>query len=147
MDPRSILKTLKEASPFDLFLVSFLVLPFVFDAWLGVTEKLQWSVSAKLSTLGIVLAFYIVGVVAMLQGSTRARRREVARDQVVQYLTSKNYEMMSYERVRININKAYSDEFLESLITHFPNDLRKAKLKGAKPGLARLIESETENEA
>ena len=147
MDPRSILKTLKEASPFDLFLVSFLVLPFVFDAWLGVIEKLQWSVSAKLSTLGIVLAFYIVGVVAMLQGSTRARRREVARDQVVQYLTSKNYEMMSYERVRKNINKAYSDEFLESLITHFPNDLRKAKLKGAKPGLARLIESETENEA
>ena len=147
MDPRSILKTLKEASPFDLFLISFLLLPFVFDAWLGVTEKLQWEVAAKCWTLGVVLVSYVVGVIAMLQGSTRARRREVARDQIIQYLTSRNFEMMSYERVRKNINKAYTDDFLESLVTHFPNDLRKARLKGAKPGLARLIESETENEA
>lgn len=147
MDPRSILKTLKEATLFDLFLISFLLLPFVFDAWLGVTEKLQFGVSTKCWTLGIVLAFYIVGVVVMLQGSTRCRRREIARDLIIQYLTSKNFEMMTYERVRKNINKAYTDDFLESLITHFPNELRKARLKGAKPGLARIIESETENEA
>ena len=142
-----LIGALKEASPFDLFLISFLLLPFVFDAWLGVTEKLQWGETAKVGALGVVLVFYVVGVVAMLQGSSRARRREVARDQIVQYLTSKNFEMMSYERVRKNINKAYADDFLESLVIHFPNDLRKAKLKGAKPGLARIMESETENEA
>lgn len=146
MDPKNILNTLKAASPFDLFLVSFLLLPFVFDAWLGVAEKLQLGVTAKFWSLGIVLLFYVLGVVAMLQGSSRARRREIARDQIVQYLTTKNFEMMSFERVRKNINKAYVDEFLESLVTHFPNDLRKAKLKGGKPGLARIVEAESDNE-
>lgn len=147
MDPRTILQTLKEASPFDLFLVSFLMLPFVFDAWLDVTKKLEWGINAKSWTLGLVLLFYVIGIVTLLQGSSRARRREIARDQITQYLTAKGFEMMSYERVRMNINKSYSDDFLESLITHFPNDLRKARLKGGRPGLARLIESETENEA
>ena len=147
MDPKNILSALKEASPFDLFLVSFLLLPFVFDAWLGVAEKLQFGVTARCWSLGIVLAAYVVGVVVMLSGSSRSRRREIARDQIVQYLTAKNFEMMSYERVRKNINKAYSDEFLESLVTHFSNDLRKARLKGGKPGVARLVESENENEA
>ena len=47
MDPKTILKTLKEASPFDLFLVSFLLLPFVFDAWVGVLEKLEFGIFAK----------------------------------------------------------------------------------------------------
>jgi hypothetical protein len=146
MDPRTILKTLKEASPFDLFLISFLLLPFVFDAWLGVADRLQWGGSARNWTLALVLAFYVVGVVAMLQGSSRAQRREAARDQIIQYLTSKDFEMMSYERVRQNINRTYGDDFLDSLITHFPNDLRKARLKGGKPGVARLIESPGENE-
>jgi hypothetical protein len=54
--------------------------------------------------------------------------------------------MMSFERVRKNINPAYSDEFLESLLKHFPNHLRKARLKGGMAGIARIIETEAENE-
>ena len=147
MDPKTILKTLKEASPFDLFLVSFLLLPFVFDAWVGVLEKLEFGICAKYWSLGIVLVGYIVGVVAMLVGSNRQREREMTRDQIIQYLTSKNFEFMSFERIRKNINQAYSDSFLETMPVHFPNQLRKAKLKGGKPGLARIIETDIENEA
>ena len=147
MDPKTILKTLKEASPFDLFLISFLLLPFVFDAWVSVLERLEFGLSAKFWSLGIVLTGYIFGVITMLVGTNRQREREIARDQILQYLTSKNFEMMSFERIRKNINQAYKDEFLEILPVYFPNQLRKAKLKGSKPGLARIIESESENEA
>lgn len=147
MDPKTILKTLKEASPFDLFLISFLLLPFVFDAWVGVLEKLQVSIGPKYWALGIVLVGYVIGVIAMLVGSTRHREREVARDQIIHYLTSRNFEMMSCERIRKNINQAYSDDFLGALPVHFPNHLRKAKLKGSKPGLARITESNVEDEA
>jgi hypothetical protein len=140
MDPKTILTTLKEASPLDLFLVSFLLLPFIVDAWMGVLEKLEFGLTEKLWAVVLVIIGYIVGVMAMLFGSTRARVREIARDQIIQYLNTKNFRMMSYERVRENINGAYSDTFLESLVTHFPNALRKAKLKGGKPGLAKLTE-------
>ena len=83
----------------------------------------------------------------MLLGSNRQREREVARDLIIQYLTNKNFEMMSFERIRKNISQAYSDTFLDTLPAYFPNQLRKAKLKGNKPGLARIIESDIENEA
>lgn len=116
MDPKNILSALKEASPFDLFLVSFFLLPFAFDAWLGVAKKLEFGVTEKFCSLGVVLLAYIVGVVAVLLGSSRARRREIARDQIIQYLTANDFEMMSFERVRKNINKAYDDNFLEGLV-------------------------------
>jgi len=147
MDPKTILKTLKEASPFDLFLISFIALPFVFEAWLRILEKLELGLCAKYWSLVIVLLAYIVGVVAMLVGSNREKRREVAKDQIINYLTSNSYNMMTLDTIRENINRGYKNEFLNSLPVHFPNELRRAKLKGNKPGLAIIIEENTENEA
>lgn len=146
MDPKTILKTLKETSPFDLFLISFLLLPFVCDAWLSVIDKLGLEQCARYYGLGIVVVAYFIGVIAVLLGSSRAKNREIARDQIIQYLTTKNYEMMSFERVRKNINRAYTNEFLESLVIHFPNKVRKARLKGSKLGIARIVESDIDEE-
>ena len=147
MDPKTILNTLKEASPFDLFLVSFLLLPFIADKWLQVIINLGLGDFAPLFGLGIVIVAYIVGIIIMLQGNSRLKNREIARDQIIQYLTSKNFEIMSFERVREKINKAYTDEFLASLVIQFPNEVRKAKLRGGKSGIARIIESDADKEA
>jgi len=66
MDPRTVLHTLKEASPFDLFLISFLLLPFIADAWLGVIDDLGLKQDFQYHGLGIVLIVYILGIVIML---------------------------------------------------------------------------------
>lgn len=147
MDSKTILKTLKEASPFDLFLVSFIALPFVFEAWIEVLEKLELGLCAKYWSLAIVLVAYIIGVVSMIVGSNRQKEREIARDQIINYLTSKKYEMMTLETIRKNINHGYTDKLLNSLAIYFPNDIRRAKLKWGKAGLARIIESNAEDEA
>lgn len=147
MDPRTILNTLKEASPFDIFLISFLLLPFVFDAWLDVMERIGFGESGFIISLIIILIGYSTGVIATLVGSSRQRSREIARDQIMEYLTRKNFVMVSYERIRKNINQAYGDNFLETLHVHFPDQLRKAKLKGNKKGLARIIEADVDDEA
>ena len=146
MDPRTILNTLKEASPFDIFLISFLLLPFVADGWLGVMDKLDLSDPSRYVGLGIMLLVYILGIAVMLIGSSRASRRELAKDQIIQYLISKDFEMMSFERVRKNINSAYSDRFLEALPSYFSTEVRQARLKGGKPGIARIIETDAEEE-
>lgn len=146
MNPGTIIKTIKEASPLDLFLLSFLLLPFVVDAWLRAIERLEVGQTARYGVLIVVIIFYVLIVGAMLQRSSRARNRELARDQIIQYLTSKDFEMMSLKKVRKKINQAYTDKFLESLPEYFPNELRRAKLKGGKPGIARIIESEADEE-
>jgi len=55
--------------------------------------------------------------------------------------------MMSFERVRKNINGTYTNEFIESLIKHFPSEVRRAKLKGSKPGIAILVDANVAEEA
>lgn len=143
-NPNLILKAVKEASPFDLFLISFLLLPFVFNAWLGVLEKLDVTTEAKICSLAAVVIFYVIALLAMLAGSTRARKRETARDQILTYLQEKQFTMVSFEKVRERINSGYSDEFLSSVVTEFPRQLRFARLKGKRAGVARLVEDEPE---
>ncbi|MCW9059924.1 MAG: hypothetical protein OQL11_13735 [Gammaproteobacteria bacterium] len=112
MDPKTILKTLKEASPLDLFLISFLALPFVFEAWLRILEKLEFGLCAQYWSLSIVLIAYILGVVAMLIGSNNEKKREIAKDQIIGYLTANSYNMMTLDTIREKINQGYSSQFL-----------------------------------
>ena len=147
MDAKTILKVLKEASPFDIFLISFIALPFVFEAWLRILENLEFGLCAKYWSLGIVLIAYIIGIVIMLVGTDKQKKREIAKDQIINYLTRNSYEMMKLETIRENINRGYTDNFLNSLPLHFPNEIRRAKLKGEKLGLARIIEENNESHA
>jgi hypothetical protein len=50
---------------------------------------------------------------------------------------------MSYDRIRTNINKNYTDEFFEKLPEYFPDGLRRARLRDKDrnltiQGLARI---------
>jgi hypothetical protein len=85
-------------------------------------------------------------VAIMHLGTTKVMRREAARDVIIAYLISHDFEMISYERIRQNLNASYSDSFLESLVVSFPTTLRKARLKGGKIGIARILESSIDDE-
>ena len=129
-------------------MISFLLLPFVFDAWLDVLERIGFNAEVfQIASLVIILAAYSLGIIVALVGNSRQRSREVARDQIIEYLKRKNFEMVSFERIRKNINNVYSDDFLSALPIYFPDQLRRAKLKGNKTGLARIIEADVEDEA
>lgn len=145
MDTKSIINLIREASPLDLFLISFFLLPFVFDAWLGILQDLGLESNIQLVALGIVLAGYLIGVIAMARNTSRAKKCEIARDAILNYLQAKTFTMVSFERIRQNINDGYSNAFLESVIAAYPNELRKARLKGGKPGMARLEEDDVED--
>ena len=144
MDPRSILTILREASPLDLFLVSFIALPFVFGAWLDVFDQLGLASAWKYWSLVVVLAAYVIGVLLMYIGSSRHKLRELAVHQIVAYLTSNSLTMMKLETIKNKIDSSYDDEFLNSLPVHFPDKIRRSVLKDNKPGLARVIEEDNE---
>jgi hypothetical protein len=55
--------------------------------------------------------------------------------QITNYLNAHNYTMMSFERVRENINVDYSDEVLLALIDRTPETFRRVKMKENKPGI------------
>ena len=55
---------------------------------------------------------------------------------IVNYLKAHSYTMVSFERVRENINAGYSDAAMLNLIEQSSHKFRRAKLKGGKPGIA-----------
>lgn len=57
---------------------------------------------------------------------------------IVNYLRAHDFTMMSFERVRQNINAGYSDELLQQLIDQAPERFRRARLKGGAPGIAMV---------
>lgn len=145
-DYSELLKVLKQASLFDVFVVSFLLLPFILQAWLEVLTKLSFTDTGKCWSVGAIVALYAFGIVAMINANSLNKKREVAKDQVIAYLQSKQFTLVSFDRIRECINSNYNDVFLETLTTAFPQELRRAKLKGGKRGLGRIVE-ETSDEA
>ena len=63
---------------------------------------------------------------------------ELAADQILAYLNRHGFQMVSFERIRQAINSGYDDRFLEGVIAAHRNVFRRAKLRGDKPGIARL---------
>lgn len=143
-DFSAIVKLIKEASPFDIFLVSFVSLPFVLSAWLTIWKELGYQACQMRCFLFIVIFFYTVGIVVMSVGMIRKKKRELAKDRIIAYLQSRDFTMMSFDRVREKINRSYRDPFLNSVIESFPSDIRHARLKGAKKGVALVTEETAE---
>jgi hypothetical protein len=147
-DISSIRKALKEASLYDILLISFVALPFVLSAWLSVFKDLGYQSRALRGVLWAVVGIYLVGTFTMVIGTRKEKRLELAKDQIIAYLQSNDFEMMSFDRVRDRIDESHEDSFLSSVIGAYPNDLRRATLRGPKKGVARLLaETEREDEA
>jgi hypothetical protein len=81
-----------------------------------------------------------------LKQSSRGRKKlepdwiKIAKH-IENYLSDKDFAMVSFERIRKNINSEYSDELLLQLVDHLPKKFRRARLKGNKLGLKWLVKS------
>jgi len=57
---------------------------------------------------------------------------------IINYFDDKPFSMVSFERIRENINEKYSDELLLEMIDKLPDKFRRARLEGGRPGLKKL---------
>jgi TIR domain len=64
--------------------------------------------------------------------------QEKAVELILNYLNRRGYQMASFDRIKDRIGEKYEPEFLEKLIASYPTVFRRARLKGGKPGLAKL---------
>ena len=59
----------------------------------------------------------------------------IAKDLILEYLNGNGFRMVSFERIRENIDHRYDNDFLMQVITNNLDIFRKAKLRGGKPGV------------
>jgi hypothetical protein len=58
---------------------------------------------------------------------------------ILTYLNQRGYQMASYERLRLRIDPALTDQKLDEVVDGNPTIFRRAVLKGGKPGLAKRV--------
>lgn len=66
-------------------------------------------------------------------------QRDPTVQSILNYLTQRGYQMVSYERIRRRIDPELTDQALDALVDSNPSILRHAVLKEGKKGLAKLI--------
>ena len=83
------------------------------------------------------------------EDAIRASRRqppvpplERAAQHITNYLRENKFTSVSFQRVRENINSAYTDELLLQLIDESPQRFRRAKIKGGFPGIGLVSRDE-----
>ena len=144
-DAESFLEFVREATIFDILLVSILLLPLYLGAWLVILDSvLSIGTEQKVWVLVVLFALYVVGIVLMKVGAGKEDKRRRAGIRIRNYLVGRGNTAISFERIRNVIDSSYSDDFLESVIDLFPDDLRLARIKGGKRGVGLLIEKEEE---
>lgn len=146
MNVSEIMNTIKKATAFDIFLISFFALPFIFDAWVVVLQKINATPEQVFWTLVGLFGAYVVTVIILVVDNHSKKRKEIAKNLILGYLQAKDFKMMSFDRIREKFSANYTDDFLVKLVQEFPNELRVAKLKGGKPGIGRVVFEITDEE-
>lgn len=71
------------------------------------------------------------------------QKEQAARDRITahieNYLRAKSFTMVSFEKIRENVNENYSDAVLLRLIDQSPTKFRRVKIKGGRPGIGIVV--------
>ena len=146
MDVSNIMSTIKKATAFDIFLISFFILPFIFKAWIEVFTKIGWDSLQIFWSLVVLFVFYVFVVIILVVDNRNKKRKEIAKDLIVGYLVGKGIPRISFNKVRKEFNPKYTDEFLESLLQEYPREIRRVKLKCGGFAIGRVIDETTDGE-
>lgn len=157
--PGVFVQILRDATPFEMGLVAFVVFPAIFFAWKPILEELlpsQASLRTTILILGyaVLVGLMLYGKVAaeQIKNSEKARKLkakeleqklEVAKNVIYSQMVSVGHTKSSYERLRQRLGRdesEWSDGFLNGVVEAYPALFRYQRIKKGKPGL-RLLDS------
>ncbi|MEP6672025.1 MAG: hypothetical protein ABJF10_22875 [Chthoniobacter sp.] len=147
-EAKSLISLIRDSSAADVTVVSFVILPILLAAWslfLNSLSALETHVEAKGYLLAVLLVIYIGGVFIMKLFESTKGKRERAAQHIRNRLERRNTHLGSFDYIRRTVNPEYSDPFLLTILDEFPDDFRRAQIKGGKLGLALNESSEEGN--
>lgn len=142
----SFVGIIRQAKIYETLIVSLFVLPIYLGSWILILKQFDNTLwNHQLCILLILILIYIFGIIFFKYYQLREYKMEIAKDCISNYLLSKKWSIISFNRIRERINIKWSDEFLQSVIHRYNFEFRAAPIKGKKVGL-RLLPTEEEQE-
>lgn len=134
-DLKSLHHWVRSASISEVVFVSALVLPLYLSFYSYTLENIypQWKLAGTL----VGLALYLIGLIWMKFAQTREETNLHDLTRISRYITDKNFQFMSFEKIA-EIDPKFDEDRVRELIAHFPEHIRLAKLKDNKKGIKVL---------
>lgn len=138
-DAKSIVRLVKESKAHDLVIVSLIILPIIFGSWNFLINKLFSPGKEANIWINMILIFlYITGLILMKIIDSKDAKDERAKDLIVNHLSK--FKQRSYQFISEKYGKEFTEEYLDSLIKKYPNELQHQGIKGKGKGVAIVIE-------
>lgn len=143
---RSVVDMIRDATWTELIIVSLFLLPIPLGAWSIVMNSIdafdEYSFG-KFICLSSLFFAYIVGVILIKRIDTKEEKLKRARYHIETRLKKREGRRASFVAVRNEVNKSYSDSFIEELIEKNPEIFSKCTIaKGKKTGITLPKESQ-----
>ena len=137
---RNIHSWVRNTGISEILFVSSLILP----VYLLLYNYALTVINEAWRDAGLVIAviIYVAGIFWMKNSQSVSERNH--RDLLIikNFILDKGYRYMTFERL-LEIDKKFNEDKVKSLMLHYPNEIRLAKLKGNKRGIKILnIEEE-----
>ena len=137
---RNIHSWVRNTGISEILFVSSLILP----AYLLLYNYALTVINESWRNAGLVIAviIYAAGIFWMKNSQSVSERNHKDLLIIKNFILDKGYKYMTFERL-LEIDKKYNEDKVKSLMFHYPNEIRLAKLKDNKRGIKILtIEEE-----
>ncbi|MEQ6124390.1 hypothetical protein AAON49_09335 [Pseudotenacibaculum sp. MALMAid0570] len=142
-EAKSIIDIVRESSFGELFFTSLIILPIYLGSWVVVLKQIDNNLWGKNSLILLILVLaYVFTLIVMKHYQSKDKKIENASIKIRQYILSRNWTRMSYERVQKNIDSSFNQELIDSILDKYPEDFRVGTIKGGKKAIVVLGEEE-----
>ncbi|MFD2567020.1 hypothetical protein [Pseudotenacibaculum haliotis] len=142
-EAKSVIDIVRESSFGELFFTSLIILPIYLGSWIVVLKQINKTLWEKSSLVLILLVLaYILTLVIMKFYQSKDQKIEKASIKIRQYILSRNWTRMSYERIKKNIDHSFTPELIDNILNKYPEDFRIGTIKGGKKAIVVLGEEE-----
>ena len=148
-EPKSVIRLLKTASKFDVFLIVFLSLPFVLSKWIEIVNGFDLADNANPDRVRLVVCIlvtvaYVACIALLMWGTFQDRRLRLNADIISNILAQRGNRIGSAAYLQDKTGIPIGDDEIEKLIRRFPNRFRRVRIKGEKNGLGLVDVEEDE---
>ena len=138
-DIRSIIDIIRDAKFQDLIIISIFLWPILFGAWsiyLNSIDFLNEHNRIKAIAQIFLVIVYVVGIIWMKKSDSDEEKLKRARYHIETRLKKRGGHRASFDAIRNEVNKSYTNNFIEKVIDLNPEVFGKCTIKkGNKQGI------------
>ena len=110
-DYKGIIQAISDATPSNLVLVSFLVLPVILDYWIKLLSSIftPFDTSSKILSLVVLVIIYALCIIWLAVENSNRKALEMKKDQILSRMLTNNWSKIGYDSAKKAVSLDITD--------------------------------------